>query len=84
MPTSVTAREFNRDSSRVKRESDAGPVFITDRGKPSHVLMTINDYRRIMGSNHSWLDLMGDPDAAGIDLDVDRDRKATFRPLVLD
>ena len=41
MTAQFTAREFNQDASRVKRASKDGPVFITDRGKPAHVLMTV-------------------------------------------
>lgn len=44
MSARFTAREFNQDASRVKRASKDGPVFITDRGKPAHVLMTVAAY----------------------------------------
>ena len=47
MTTHFTAREFNQDASRVKRASRDGPVFITDRGKPAHVLMTVAAYERL-------------------------------------
>ena len=49
MTAQFTAREFNQDASRVKRASTDGPVFITDRGKPAHVLMTISAYERLQG-----------------------------------
>lgn len=39
--TSVTSREFNQDVSKAKRAATEGPVFITDRGRPAHVLLTI-------------------------------------------
>jgi PHD/YefM family antitoxin component YafN of YafNO toxin-antitoxin module len=42
-----TAREFNQDVSRVKRASKDGPAFISERGKPSHVLMTIEAYNKL-------------------------------------
>ena len=47
MTTHFTAREFNQDPSGVKRASREGPVFITDRGKPAHVLMTVAAYERL-------------------------------------
>lgn len=50
MPTTFSAREFNQDASRVKRASQDGPVFITDRGKPAHVLMTVAVYERLTAS----------------------------------
>ncbi len=39
--TTVSSREFNQDTSRAKQASRSGPVFITDRGRPAHVLITI-------------------------------------------
>ena len=84
MPTFVTSREFNQDTSRIKRAAGIGPVFITDRGKPSHVLMTIDEYERLSGSGDSWIVRMGDAEAATIELHVERDRVAGFRPLELD
>jgi prevent-host-death family protein len=38
--TTLTAREFNQDTGRAKRAAEDGPVIITDRGKPSHVLLS--------------------------------------------
>lgn len=51
--TSVTSREFNQDVSKAKRAATEGPVFITDRGRPAHVLLTIAQYQAITdkGSN---------------------------------
>ena len=45
--TVMTSREFNQDTSGAKRATADGPVFITDRGTPSHVLMTMAEYRRL-------------------------------------
>jgi prevent-host-death family protein len=44
-PTTFTSREFNQDTARAKRAAEQGPVFITDRGRPAFVLMSIDDYR---------------------------------------
>ncbi len=44
-PTTFTSREFNQDTARAKRAARDGPVFITSRGEPTHVLMTIEAYR---------------------------------------
>ena len=48
--TTLTGREFNQDTARAKRAARAGPVIITDRGRPAHVLLTIEEYERINGS----------------------------------
>lgn len=63
--TTLTSREFNQDTSRAKKAARRGPVFITDRGKPAHVLMTIEDYQRLAGGNMSLaeaLEQSGVPD----------------------
>jgi prevent-host-death family protein len=49
MPMTFTSREFNQDASRIKRAAAKGAVFITDRGRPAHVLMTIDEYERLHG-----------------------------------
>lgn len=45
----MTSREFNHDVSAAKRAASAEPVIITDRGRPSHVLLSIDEYRRLVG-----------------------------------
>ncbi len=45
--TTMTSREFNQDASGAKNAARRGPVFITDRGWPAHVLLTIEDYQRL-------------------------------------
>lgn len=47
--TTLTSREFNQDASGAKKAARRGPVFITDRGRPAHVLLTIEEYRRLAG-----------------------------------
>ncbi len=37
----------------AKKAARRGPVFITDRGRPAHVLLTIEDYHRLTGGNMS-------------------------------
>jgi prevent-host-death family protein len=46
-PTIMTSRQFNQDTARAKRAAAKGPVFITDRGRPSHVLITKEEYDRL-------------------------------------
>jgi prevent-host-death family protein len=48
MPTTtLTSREFHQDSAKVKRAVEAGPVIVTDRGKPSLVLLTYSAYQEL-------------------------------------
>ena len=70
--TKLSSREFNQDTSRAKRAARRGPVFITDRGRPSHVLLTAEEYDRITGSQKSIADLLAMPEAAEIEFDPPR------------
>lgn len=68
----ITSREFNQDVSKAKRDALKGPVFITDRGRPAHVLLTIEDYQKISEKEPSIAELLGMPEAADIDFDPPR------------
>ena len=39
--TTFSSREFNQRASEAKKAASKGPVFITDRGRPAHFLMSI-------------------------------------------
>ena len=67
--TTLSSREFNQDTSRAKKASSKGPVFITDRGKPAHVLLSIEEYQRLSGKRRSLLDALSMPGLADIELD---------------
>lgn len=56
----VSSREFTRDVAAAKQAAADGPVFITDRGQPAHVLITVAEYRRLTGatSGPTLLDAM--------------------------
>ncbi len=45
--TTMTARQFNHDVSGAKRAAADGPVVITDRGRPSHVLLTVGAWESL-------------------------------------
>lgn len=47
--TTLPSREFNQDMTGAKKAAKNGPVFITDRGRPAHVLLSIETYRRRIG-----------------------------------
>ena len=59
--TTLSSREFNQDTSRAKRAALSGPVFITDRGTPAHVLLSIEEYRRLTERQGSIVDSLGFP-----------------------
>jgi prevent-host-death family protein len=82
MPTTLTSREFNQDTARAKRAAQDGPVVITDRGRPTHVLLAYEDYAHLTMVDRV-LDLLGGPDGiADVELRVEPSR-APSRPADL-
>ncbi len=73
MPTTtLTSREFNQDTSRAKKAARRGPVFITDRGRPAHVLLSIDDYRMLAGLQISLATAVAQADGAEVDFNPPR------------
>jgi len=70
--TTLSSREFNQDTSRAKKAASRGPVFITDRGKPAHVLLSIAEYQRLAGMHRKIADALAMPGATDIDFDPPR------------
>lgn len=64
MATRMTSREFNQDTSGAKKAAERGPVYITDRGRLAHVLLTFDAYEQLLGE-HRVLDLLAEP--AGVE-----------------
>jgi prevent-host-death family protein len=78
--TTVTSREFNQDVSRIKKAASTGPVFITDRGQPAHVLLSIEDYQKLTKTKESIIDLLAMPEAAEIEFDIPKLDKGFYNP----
>jgi prevent-host-death family protein len=60
MATQMSSREFNQDTSGAKKASENGPVYITDRGRPAHVLLSFDAYEELVAP-HRALDLLAEP-----------------------
>lgn len=79
--TTMTSREFNQDTARAKRVAEQGPVYITDRGRPAHVLLTIAEFERLAGRAPSLADaLAGEGD---FDFETPRLNSPLIRPADL-
>ncbi|GFM66924.1 type II toxin-antitoxin system Phd/YefM family antitoxin [Pseudomonas cichorii] len=72
MTTTLSSREFNQDTSGAKKAANDGPVFITDRGRPAHVLLSIEDYRKLTGGSASIVDMLIMPEEMDIDFEPQR------------
>lgn len=73
--TTMTSRQFNQDASGAKKAAERGPVIITDRGRPAHVLLGIQEYRRLIGAGRKIADLLAMPDAGDVELEIPYSRE---------
>ena len=76
---SISGRAFNQNVSEAKRAAENGPVFITDRGRPAHVLMSIEMYQKITKKGNI-VDLLAMPDAANIEFEASKLGETLYRP----
>ncbi len=81
MPTTIiSSREFNQDIGKAKKAAQNNPVIITDRGQPTHVLLSVAQYQHITGTQKNILDLLAMTGAADIDFAPPRLLNDTCRP----
>jgi prevent-host-death family protein len=67
--TTVSSRDLNQDVGRAKKAALQGPVVITDRGRPSHVLLSFAEYRRLLGDGPGLIAALAMPGLSDIAFD---------------
>ncbi len=67
--TTLSSRELNQDVTRAKKATRCGPVVITDRGRPAHVLLSFEDYQRLTRQRRNIADVLTMPGLADIAFD---------------
>ncbi len=82
--TTISSREFNQDAGGAKRAAERGPVIITDRGRPSHVLLNFEEYRRLLGNGPSLLEALAQKEEGDFDFEPPRMGDDMLRPVDLD
>lgn len=70
--TTLSSRELNQDVTRAKKATNKGPVIITDRGKPAHVLLRFEDYQRLMQQRRNIAESLAMPGVADIEFEPPR------------
>ncbi|MGK9170579.1 type II toxin-antitoxin system prevent-host-death family antitoxin [Inquilinus limosus] len=79
----LSRREFIRHPGRARTLAGDGPVFITDRGRPAHVLMTIEEYRKLTGGGRSIIDMLTMPGHEDIEFEPPHLTDPLHRPADL-
>jgi prevent-host-death family protein len=80
----ISSREFNQDAGGAKKAAEKGPVIITDRGRPAHVLMRFEDYQKLLGAGPSLADALAQKEEGDFDFDPPRIGDYISRPADLD
>ena len=70
--STISSRSFNQQVSAAKKPAEKGPVYITDRGEPAHVLMTFQEYKKLTGTRRNIQDALSMAGVADIDFDPQR------------
>lgn len=70
--TTLSSRELNQDVTKAKKAAKDGPVFITDRGKTSHVLLSFEEYQRLTQQRRIIADSLAMPGVEYIEFDPPR------------
>jgi hypothetical protein len=63
-----TSRVFNQDPTSVKKAALSAPVHITERGKVSHVLLSIEKYQELAGQTQNIVELLSMPDRSDYEI----------------
>ena len=78
---SISSREFNQDVSKAKRATEQGPVFITDRGTPAHVLLTIEEYHKLVQKEECVAAVLSMPESSEFDFVPSRSTESSLREV---
>ncbi|WP_422139894.1 type II toxin-antitoxin system Phd/YefM family antitoxin [Endozoicomonas sp. ALC020] len=68
--TTISSRTFNQNVTEAKRSALKQPVFISDRGTVTHVLLNIEHYKEITRNAANILELLAMPDVEEADLEA--------------
>ena len=82
--TLMSSREFNQDTGKAKKLAEREPVFITDRGEPSHVLLSMKEYAKLANQGKSIADLLSMGADDDIDFDPPKMDDIDFKPVEFD
>ncbi len=70
--TTPSGRTFDEDASRAMKAAQNGPILITDRGHPTHVVLTMQEYQHLTSRQMTLIEALAQPDAADFDFDPPR------------
>lgn len=82
--TTMTSREFNQDAGGAKKAAEKGPVIITDRGRPAHVLLSYEDYQKLLEKGLSLAEALAQKEPGDFEFEPPRMGNRIFRDVDFD
>ena len=82
--TTISSREFNQNAGGAKKAAEKGPVIITDRGRPANVLLSYEEYRKLLGKGPSLLEALSQKEPGDFEFDPPRMGDNIFGVVDLD
>jgi len=70
--TTISGRQFNQDAGSAKMAVEKGPVDITDRRRPTHVLLSFKDCQNLLGAGPSLLEALAQKEDGDFDFEPPR------------
>lgn len=70
--TTLSSREFSQHTGRAKKAAQNRSVFITERGRPAHVLLTTQEYQRLTSGQMRLIEALAQPDPTDVAFDPPR------------
>lgn len=80
--STLTMEELEQSSGRVAAAAESGPVYITEHGRPSYVLLSFVHYQTLISPQPSIVELLAGPGTEDIEFEAPRPRD-TARPVDL-
>jgi hypothetical protein len=82
--TMISSRVFNQDVGKAKKAAENGPVIISERGRPSHVLMLYADYEKLAPGPRTVAAALAQKEVADFEFEPPRMGDTIIRPIEFD
>jgi PHD/YefM family antitoxin component YafN of YafNO toxin-antitoxin module len=76
----MSSRDFSHNISAAKKAALKQAVLITDRGRPTHVLINFQDFENLTHQSSSIGEILGNSAAAEIDFEPDKLTNDQLKP----
>ena len=80
----MNSKEFNQHTNEAKKEAEKSPVFITNRGEYTHILMSYMEYQKLIQNQPQnladWF-IQADSEVADIELEIQERSPAQRHPV---